>query len=67
MTVRSSLDDGRTWPAERLIHEGPAAYSSLARLHDGSVGLLYEAGSEGPYEAIRLARFSIAWLDGGTG
>ena len=67
MTVRSSPDDGRTWPAERLIHEGPAAYSSLARLHDGSVGLLYEAGSEGPYEAIQLARFSIAWLDAGTG
>ena len=66
MTVRSSLDDGRTWPVGRLIHEGPAAYSSLARLHDGSVGLLYEAGSEGPYEAIQLARFSLGWLDGGT-
>ncbi|MXY70369.1 MAG: exo-alpha-sialidase [Acidobacteriia bacterium] len=66
MTVRSSLDDGRTWPVARLIHEGPAAYSSLARLHDGSVGLLYEAGSEGPYEAIQLARFSIGWLDGGA-
>ena len=67
MTVRSSLDDGRTWPVERLIHGGPAAYSCLARLHDGSVGLLYEAGSEGPYEAIQLARFSIGWLEGGTG
>ncbi|MDE2715586.1 MAG: sialidase family protein [Chloroflexota bacterium] len=66
MTVRSSLDDGRTWPVERLILEGPTAYSSLARLHDGSVGLLYEAGSEGPYEAIQLARFSIGWLDGGA-
>jgi len=66
MTVRTSLDDGRTWPVGRLIHEGPAAYSSLARLHDGSVGLLYEAGSEGPYEAIQLARFSLGWLDGGT-
>ena len=66
MTVRSSLDDGRNWPVERLIHEGPTAYSSLARLHDGSVGLLYEAGEEGPYEAIRLARFSIGWLDGGA-
>ena len=67
MTVRSRLDDGRTWSTERLIHEGPTAYSSPARLHDGAVGLLYEAGSEGPYEAIQLARFSTAWLDGGTG
>ena len=67
MTVRSSLDDGRTWPSERLIHEGPGAYSSLARLPDGSVGLLYEAGTEGPYEGIQLARFSIGWLEGRTG
>ena len=67
MTVRSSLDDGQTWPVQRLIHEGPAAYSCLARLHDGSVGLLYEAGVEGPYEAIQLARFSISWLEGGIG
>ena len=64
MAVRSSLDDGRTWPVARLIHEGPAVYTSLARLHDGSAGLLYEAGNEGPYEAIQLARFSIGWLDG---
>ena len=67
MTVRSSLDDGQTWPVQRLIHEGPAAYSCLARLHDGSVGLLYEAGVEDPYEAIQLARFSISWLEGGIG
>ena len=67
MTVRASLDDGRTWPFERLIHEGPGAYSSLARLPDGSVGLLYEAGTEGPYEGIQLARFSIGWLEGATG
>ncbi len=66
MTVRSSLDDGQTWPTERLIHEGPAAYSSLARLPDDSVGLLYEAGAKGPYEAIQLARFSADWLDRGA-
>lgn len=67
MTVRLSLDDGRTWPSERLIHEGPSAYSSLARLPDGQVGLLYEGGVEQAYEAIRLARFSIEWLERGSG
>ena len=66
MTVRLSRDDGRTWPAKRLIHQGPAAYSSLARLPDGAVGLLYEAGTDGPYEGIRLARFSLEWLEGGA-
>lgn len=67
MTVRLSDDDGRSWPAQRLIHAGPAAYSSLARLPDNSVGLLFEAGDEGPYEAIQLARFPIAWLERGAG
>ena len=66
MTVRLSQDDGRTWPVRRLIHQGPAAYSSLARLPDGAVGLLYEAGRDGPYEGIRLARFSLEWLEGGV-
>ena len=42
MTVRASKDDGKTWPHELLIYEGPSAYSSLTRLPDGQVGLLYE-------------------------
>ena len=66
MTVRLSRDEGKTWTARRLIHEGPAAYSCLARLPDDAVGLLYEAGSNAPYEGIRFARFSIEWLEGGT-
>ncbi|MCB1020069.1 MAG: exo-alpha-sialidase [Acidobacteria bacterium] len=66
MTVRLSRDDGKTWPAERVIHEGPSAYSSLARLPDGSIGLLYEGGAQQAYENIRLARFSLDWLAGGA-
>lgn len=65
MTVRASRDDGRTWPHARLIHPGPSAYSSLARLPDDSIGLLYEAGEENASESIRLARFSIDWLERG--
>jgi sialidase-1 len=67
MTVRLSRDDGRTWPAARLIHEGPSAYSSLARLPDGSIGLLYEAGEQQAYETIRLARLPLSWLERGDG
>lgn len=65
MTVRLSRDDGRTWPAARLIHAGPSAYSSLARLPGGNVGLLYEAGAKNAYEEIRLARFPLDWLEQG--
>jgi sialidase-1 len=54
MTVRSSSDDGKTWPGELLIYEGPSAYSSLAKTPDGKVGLLYEKDTD-----IAFARIPI--------
>ncbi|HNR99420.1 MAG TPA: sialidase family protein [Planctomycetota bacterium] len=65
MTVRLSRDGGATWPAARLLHEGPAAYSSLAALPGGDIGCLYECGEKGAYERIALARFSLRWLSEG--
>ena len=62
MTVRVSEDDGKTWKYSKLLHEGPSAYSSLAELKNGSVGLLYEKGAEQPYETITFARFTLDWL-----
>jgi sialidase-1 len=66
LTVRLSEDDGVTWPASRVVHEGPAAYSSLAALSDGSIAVLFERGDTSPYERISLARFPLAWLKAGT-
>ncbi len=62
LTVRSSTDDGKTWTIERLLNEGPSAYSSLARLPDGTIFCLYEGGKKTAYEALRLARFNLEWL-----
>jgi sialidase-1 len=62
MTVKASFDDGKTWPAGRTIYAGPSAYSSLASLHDGQIGLLYERGDKNPYEKITYARFTLDWL-----
>jgi sialidase-1 len=67
MTVRASFDDGRTWPAHRLIEPGPSAYSCLSVLPGGEVGLLYETGTKSPYEEIQLARFSMDWVTSGDG
>jgi sialidase-1 len=58
MTVRISEDDGSTWPIARVVHEGPAAYSSLTALPDGSIGLLFERGDRSPYERITFARLT---------
>jgi sialidase-1 len=66
MTVRLSMDDGKTWPAARVIHDGPAAYSSLAVLGDRSIGLLYERGEKSAYEMIAFARFGMDWVSSGS-
>jgi sialidase-1 len=64
MTVRMSYDEGRTWPVEKLIFDQFSAYSSLVKLPDGKVGLLYEAGDKKGYERIEFATFSLDWLTG---
>jgi sialidase-1 len=63
LTVRLSADDGKTWTAAKVLHEGPAAYSCLAVLPSGDIGCLYERGDKNPYETITLARFPKAWLE----
>ncbi len=62
LTVRLSRDQGQTWPVARLLHSGPAAYSCLTVLPDGSVGCLYEGGAKNAYENIKFARFDLDWL-----
>jgi sialidase-1 len=61
MTVRISEDDGKTWNAEHVLHEGPSAYSCLISgigLPGGwRIGCLFEAGEESPYEKIVFHRF----------
>ena len=63
MTVRVSADDGRTWTPGRVLHEGPAAYSSLVVISDTAIGLLYERGERSPYERLTFARMAREWLD----
>jgi sialidase-1 len=58
MTVRESEDGGRTWTKSKVIHEGPAAYSSLVILKDKTIGLLYERGEKRAYERITFAKFT---------
>ena len=62
MTVRLSNDDGATWTASHVLHEGPAAYSSLAALGKGRAACLYERGEQRAYEKITMATFSVRVL-----
>ncbi len=66
MTVRISYDEGQTWPVKKLIHAGPSSYSSLVRLPDGDVGLVFEGGEKHRREWIRFTRLPLAWLTDGA-
>ena len=56
VTVKLSCDDGATWPTKIVVDSGPSAYSTIARLADGSLGVFYE---QGPYQRMRFARMPL--------
>jgi sialidase-1 len=58
LTVRLSEDDGKTWTHSRLVCEGSSAYSSLAALPGGEIGLLYERND---YKQLTFTRFPPSW------
>ncbi|MCP4782561.1 MAG: exo-alpha-sialidase [Fuerstiella sp.] len=67
MTVRASFDEGRTWPAGKVLHAGPSAYSDLALLTSGEIVCLYEAGETNAYQSIVFASFPLATLEDSRG
>ncbi|QDU11412.1 sialidase family protein [Gimesia aquarii] len=56
MTVRLSEDEGKNWASSRLVTPGSAAYSSLAVLANGNIGLLYERDG---YQKIEFVAFDL--------
>lgn len=58
LAVRISYDGGLNWSAGKVIDSGPAAYSEITVLQDGSFGVLYERGNA----EIRFVRFTLAAL-----
>ncbi len=61
-TVYLSYNNGKTWSHSKIAIPGPYAYSSMARLGDGSVGLLYEPAGD---HEIRFTTFTLDWLTDG--
>lgn len=52
MTIKQSDDNGKTWRVALKLSDRPAAYSDMAVLRDGGVGILYETGDKNPYSRI---------------
>jgi sialidase-1 len=61
LTVRLSCDSGRSWPVSKTVDPGLAMYSVMARLPDGTIGMLYENGDA---EGLTFVRFDLRWLGG---
>ncbi|MEV6166056.1 exo-alpha-sialidase [Streptomyces sp. NPDC052052] len=61
LTVKMSCDNGKTWPIRKVVDSGAAAYSTLTRLPDGRLGLLYERAN---YTHMTYASFDLKWLGG---
>lgn len=70
VSVLLSYDEGKTWPVKKTISPGLSAYSSMAILPDGTIGIIVE---EGKWDAnlpgedgfkLWFMRFSLDWLEG---
>jgi hypothetical protein len=63
LVVRVSYDEGQSFPVERFIYAGHAAYSGLTILKDKSVGVLWERGAGHGYQFITFTRLTREFLE----
>jgi sialidase-1 len=56
LVLRLSSDQGVSFPIELLIGSGPTAYSDKTLMRQGDIGILWEGGSESPYEKVIFTR-----------
>jgi sialidase-1 len=57
--VWTSYDEGKTFINPVQIQSGSSAYSVLEKLHDGTIGLIYEVN----HNTIRFVNFDLAELE----
>lgn len=64
LSVKLSRDGGQTWPLDKLLEDGPSAYSDIAVTNSGMILCFYGAGTKPGFagSALRLARFNREWL-----
>jgi len=63
MTLRLSVDEGKSWAKSLVLHPGPSAYSDMTVLTNGNVGCFYEAGYVSPYQGIVYQEVPVAELE----
>lgn len=64
LTLRASLDEGKTWAYQKRIFDGATAYSDLVQIGTDSIGVLYEGGHPFPYQGLTFEVVELSeWLD----
>jgi len=65
--VRLSYDDGKNWPVDKVIHREGFGYSSMVRLPDGNIGMIFERDriQRSIWTAVTFVKFSMEWLTDG--
>ena len=61
--MRVSYDEGQTWANEKTIYGGPAAYSDLTMLDDGTAGIIWERGVSDGYQFVTFTRINREFLE----
>lgn len=60
MTVRMSLNDGKTWSKQIVLDKNGGAYSSLVMVNSRTVGILYESSrADLVFQTIGLEEFGL--------
>ena len=59
LIIHESADGGDTWQDGYVVTEGPAAYSDLTQLDENHIAVVYEAGTNHPYERIEFSIIKI--------
>jgi len=62
LTLRLSLDEGKTWPYARKINHEFGAYSDMAVTKDGEILCLFENGEQRYHERISIVEVTRRWL-----
>ncbi len=67
LSVGVSYDEGLSFPFGAVVTPGPASYSDLAHLTDGTILLLYGKGltASRAIDHVAVARFGLEWLTQG--
>ncbi|MEN6532533.1 MAG: sialidase family protein [Bryobacteraceae bacterium] len=63
LVLRVSYDEAKTFPEERLIYQGKAAYSELTVLNDSTAAVLWERDD---YKFITFTRFNREFIEAGA-